>query len=32
MDKNRVLYKLAIGKITNGLLSKLSNTMVLPPG
>jgi hypothetical protein len=25
-------YKLAIGKITNGLLSKSSSTMVLPPG
>jgi hypothetical protein len=27
-----VHYKLAIKKITNGLLSQLSNTMFLPPG
>jgi hypothetical protein len=27
-----VLYKLAINKMINGLLSKLSNTIVLPTG
>jgi hypothetical protein len=32
VDKNRVPYKLAIGKMTNGLLTESSSTMVLPPG
>jgi hypothetical protein len=32
VDKNGVPYKLAIKKTTNGLLSKLFNTMVLPSG